>query len=310
MSKSRLLIPLLLVAAFFTLALLVTSHIASADQKDESHDTIEISEPQSQNDGANTQTTAPTFWGRFLKYFGLKNDKPAAPEQETKKAAGAVDKNNSSDQGTKSTRELLVQESATGAPESSLWENLLAKVGLNNDKPALPPQELKGSLEHFGLDYVIGAGDQLGISVWRDDMLTRTVLVLPDGKIQFPIIGEILVGGKTVGEVKKELMEKLAQYVVDADITVEVKQSASLFIYIIGRVNAPGRQMLVADTTVLQALAMAGGLNPFAEEDHIKIFRQEKDKTLVYKFRYSYVSVGKHLEDNILLKRGDILIVP
>jgi len=200
--------------------------------------------------------------------------------------------------------------SATQAPAPSFWGGFLAAIGLDNDLPAPPPQELNGAQEHFGQDYVIGPGDQLGINVWRDDMLTRTVLVLPDGKIQFPLIGELAVGGKTVGEVKKELVEKLATYVVDADISVEVKQSSSLFIYIIGKVNAPGRQMLVADTTILQALAMAGGLNTFASEDKIKIFRQQKDKTLVYKFRYSYVSIGKHLEDNILLKRGDVIVVP
>lgn len=198
----------------------------------------------------------------------------------------------------------------TQASPPSLWGGLLTAIGLNNDMPASPPQELKGAPVLFGQDYVIGPGDQLGITVWRDDMLTRTVLVLPDGKIQFPLIGELVVGGKTVGEVKKELVEKLASFVVDADISVEVKQSSSLFIYIIGRVNAPGRQMLVADTSILQALAMAGGLNPFASEDKIKIFRQQKDSTLVYKFRYSYVSAGKHLEDNILLKRGDVIVVP
>lgn len=202
------------------------------------------------------------------------------------------------------------RDAGTQGPTVSLWGGLLSAIGLNNDNPAPPPQELKGAPERLAQDYIIGPGDQLGITVWRDDMLTRTVLVLPDSKIQFPLIGELVVGGKTVGEVKKELVEKLAAYVVDSDISVEVKQSSSLFIYIIGKVNAPGRQMLVADTTILQALAMSGGLNPFASEDNIKIFRREKDSTFVYTFRYSYVSAGKHLEDNILLKRGDVIVVP
>ena len=162
----------------------------------------------------------------------------------------------------------------------------------------------------FGQDYIIGPGDQLGITVWRDDMLTRTVLVLPDGKIQMPLVGEIAAGGKTVAELRNDLKEKFSNYIVDADIAVEVKQLNSLFIYIIGRVNAPGRQMLVADTTVLQALTIAGGLNPYASEDDIKIFRQDKEATLVYPFRYSEVFSGKHLEDNILLRRGDVIVVP
>jgi polysaccharide export outer membrane protein len=68
--------------------------------------------------------------------------------------------------------------------------------------------------------------------------------------------------------------------------------------------------MLVAETTILQALAMAGGPNPFAEIEDIKVFRQEKDRTLVYSFRYSQVVSGHNLDDNLLLKRGDVIVVP
>ena len=193
---------------------------------------------------------------------------------------------------------------------TSTWQSFLAFVGLHDDRHSIPPLEVKSTLLLLGQDYIIGPGDVLGISVWRDDSLTKSVVVLPDGKIQFPLIGEILAGGKSVAQLKQEFVEKLARYVVDADISVEVKQSNSLFVYIIGRVNGPGRQMLVADTSVLQALAMAGGLNPFAEKDDIKIFRQDKDRTLVYSFRYSHVVSGNYLDDNLLLKRGDVIVVP
>jgi len=286
MTKPRLILPFLL-AGIFTVFVLVTPRFVFAEQEAESKEPAVVSAPPPRADDATaTQTPEPSA-------------QAPAPSAQTPEPSAQ-------------TPEPSAQTPApsTQKPVPSLWRGLLSAVGLNNDMPAPPPQELKGSPEHFGLDYVIGAGDQLGITVWRDDMLTRTVLVQPDGKIQFPLIGELVVGGKTVGEVKKELTDKLASYVVDADISVEVKQSSSLFIYIIGRVNAPGRQMLVTDTSVLQALAMAGGLNPFASEDDIKIFRQQKDSTLVYKFRYSYVSAGKHLEDNILLKRGDVIVVP
>ncbi len=193
---------------------------------------------------------------------------------------------------------------------SSTWQGFLAKVGLHDERPSIPPLEVKNSPQILGQDYIIGPGDLLGISVWRDDSLTKSVVVLPDGKIQYPLIGELMVGGKTVAQLKQEFVEKLSSYIVDADITVEVKQSNSLFIYIIGKVNSPGRQMLVANTTVLQALAMAGGLNTFAEKDDIKIFRQNSDKTLVYSFRYSQVVSGNNLDDNLLLKRGDVIVVP
>jgi polysaccharide export outer membrane protein len=196
------------------------------------------------------------------------------------------------------------------APPSSMWRSFLSLFGLHDDRPSIPPVEIRNAAVPLGQDYIVGPGDLLGISVWRDDSLTRSVVVLPDGKIQFPLIGEIVAGGRTVAQLKQEFGEKLSRFVVDADISVEVKQSNSLFIYIIGKVNSPGRQMLVADTTVLQALAMAGGLNTFAEKDDVKIFRQEKERTLVYTFRYSQVVAGNRLGDNLLLQRGDVIVVP
>jgi polysaccharide export outer membrane protein len=195
-------------------------------------------------------------------------------------------------------------------PTSSTWYSFLSLFGLHDDRPSIPPVEIRNTAVPLGQDYIVGPGDLLGISVWRDDSLTRSVVVLPDGKIQFPLIGEIVAGGRTVAQLKREFGEKLSRFVVDADISVEVKQSNSLFIYIIGKVNSPGRQMLVADTTVLQALAMAGGLNTFAEKDDVKIFRQEKERTLVYTFRYSQVVAGNRLGDNLLLQRGDVIVVP
>jgi polysaccharide export outer membrane protein len=201
-----------------------------------------------------------------------------------------------------------IQKTAT-PPASSPWKSFLSFFGLHDNRPAIPPLEVTSATAAPGQDYIVGPGDLLAVSVWRDDSLSRSVVVLPDGKIQFPLIGELVAGGKTVAQLKQEFVTRLASFVVDADICVEVKQSNSLFIYIIGKVNNPGRQMLVADTSILQALAMAGGLNPFAEKDEIKVFRQEKERTLVYSFRYTQVISGTHLDDNLLLKRGDVIVV-
>jgi len=159
-------------------------------------------------------------------------------------------------------------------------------------------------------DYIIGPGDVIGISVWKDDSLTKSVVVLPDGKITFPLLGDLAAGGKTVAQLKRELETGLSRYVADSSLTVEVKQSNSLIVYVIGRVNSPGRQALVANTNVLQALAMSGGMNPFANKSKIKIFRQEDGKTTMYLFDYDEVAEGRHLEMNIELKRGDVIIVP
>jgi len=158
--------------------------------------------------------------------------------------------------------------------------------------------------------YRIGPGDILNIEVWKDPILTRQVNVLPDGKIAFPLIGEITAEGKTVSQLKKEIEGRLARYVQDAVITVEVRQMNSYHIYVLGRVNAPGRTILSANVNVLQALAIAGGPNAFANRSRIRIFRQEGEKTLILSFDYDDVTAGKNMESNILLRRGDVVFVP
>jgi polysaccharide export outer membrane protein len=158
--------------------------------------------------------------------------------------------------------------------------------------------------------YIIGPGDILDISQWRDDALARQVVVLSDGRISFPLVGEIMAAGKTVAQLKKDIADRLADYVPDAVISIEVKQSNSMVVYVTGRVNNPNRFPVNTNVTVLQAISTAGGLNPFAKQNKIKIFRQEGDKTRVFLFKYDEVVDGKNLEQNIALKRGDVIVVP
>lgn len=158
--------------------------------------------------------------------------------------------------------------------------------------------------------YLIGPGDILDISVWKDEALSRSVVVLPDGKISFPLIGEILAAGRTIGQLKEEIASKLTRYVPELVLSIEVKQSNSMQIYVIGRVNIPGKQVLNSRVTVLQALAMAGGLNPFASRNKIKILRKDGEKTLIIPFRYGDVVDGDNIESNIELQRGDVIVVP
>ena len=166
------------------------------------------------------------------------------------------------------------------------------------------------SEERKDAEYIIGSGDVLIISIWKDEALTREVAVLPDGTISFPLIGSVMAGGKTVGELKKDIEGRIKRYVPDPVLSVVVKNVNSMFIYVIGRVNNPGRFILNGTVNVLQALAMAGGLTPFADNNGIKIFRSEGGTNAILKFRYNDVAKGKHLEQNIMLKRGDVIVVP
>jgi len=164
--------------------------------------------------------------------------------------------------------------------------------------------------EWTGLDYIIGPGDVLDVSVWKVEELTKMVTVLPDGKIGFPLVGRIPAAGKTVDELSDELEKKLIKFVPDLNLSVVVHQVNSMMVYVIGRVNHPGRFVLNANVNVLQALSMAGGLNPFAEEGKIKIFRQEGNATELINYDYSDVVKGKDLGQNIMLRRGDVIFVP
>jgi polysaccharide export outer membrane protein len=210
-----------------------------------------------------------------------------------------------------STIQAIPVATVAAEPEKKSWLSSVAEMaGLGSSDPGMTVEPTASHLALPLPDYIIGPGDVIGVSVWKDDSLTRTVVVLPDGKITFPLLGDLPAGGKTVAQLKQTLEAGLSRYVADSSVTVEVKQSNSMIIYIIGRVNSPGRQVLVANTNVLQALAMAGGPNPFARKNKVKIFRQEEGKTAMFLFDYDQVADGKHLEMNIELKRGDVILVP
>jgi len=176
---------------------------------------------------------------------------------------------------------------------------------------ALPAQDVPaaGTLPPES-DYIIGTGDVLFISVWKDQAMTQTVPVRPDGKISFPLIGEIQAGGRSVAQVKEEMEGKISRYVPDPVLTIGIHEIRSLLIYVIGRVNSPGRFAVYSRVDVLQALAMAGGCNPFADTKNIRVFRKANNRTLIMPFNYNDVSTGKNLDQNILLERGDVIVVP
>lgn len=161
-----------------------------------------------------------------------------------------------------------------------------------------------------GTTYLIGAGDVLDISVWKDEAQTKTVVVLPDGTIAFPLIGQLIAEGKTVAQLKEEITQKVSLYVPDPIVTVIVHQVNSMLIYVIGKVNNPGRFLLNTNVNVMQALTMAGGLNPFAKRDKISIMREEWGDTTLFKFNYDEVSNGENLQQNIRIRRGDVVVVP
>jgi polysaccharide biosynthesis/export protein len=192
---------------------------------------------------------------------------------------------------------------------ASLLVALSAGAQAQEKKPAGVAADVPAAVD-LGPDYIIGPGDLIDIAVWKDETLSKSVVVLPDGKISFPLIGEIRAAGRTIPQIKQEITQKISPYAPDPIISIEVRQVNSMLIYVIGRVNAPGRFSLNTNVNVLQALTMAGGVNPFAKRDRIKIFRQEGAKTAIFRFKYDEVVEGIGLEQNIMLQRGDLIVVP
>lgn len=158
--------------------------------------------------------------------------------------------------------------------------------------------------------YVIGAEDVLVISVWKDEHLTREAVVRPDGLVSFPLVGDIQAAGRTVEELRADLVQRLTKFIPTPQVSVTVSKVLSYRIYVLGRVNKPGEFMVGHATDILQALSMAGGLTPFAAENDIRVIRRVNGEQQVFPFRYGEAKKGKDLGKNILLRRGDVVMVP
>ncbi len=158
-------------------------------------------------------------------------------------------------------------------------------------------------------EYTIGAGDVLDIGVWKNADLTKQLIVLPDGTVRFPLVGQLKVEDKSVARLEKELMGKLEKFIPDPVLSISVLQVNSMMIYVIGKVHKPGRFDISKNIDVLQALSVAGGLNPFAKEKEIGVYRKVGGKTTIFNFNYKEVSEGQNLKQNIMLQRGDVIVV-
>jgi polysaccharide export outer membrane protein len=160
-------------------------------------------------------------------------------------------------------------------------------------------------------DYRLGPEDVLDISVWREDTLKGQYLVRPDGYISFPLAGEILAEGRLADEIQQDIAGKLKKYLSDPVVSVTVVKIAAQKIYVIGRVAKPGEYVSGRYIDVMQALSMAGGLTPFAAPNDIRVMRKlPGGKQQVIPFRYDDVVKGRNLEQNIVLKPGDVVVVP
>ncbi len=171
-------------------------------------------------------------------------------------------------------------------------------------------QVAPGSLTAEDDNYILGPEDAIEISVWKEPELTKQMVVRPDGKISYPLVGEVQAAGMMVKQLQAELMKRLEKFVTNANVTVILLKSQYYKFYVIGKVAKPGDFHVGRPTTVLQALALAGGLNPFASPKSIRIIRRVGGKEEVFSFNYKAVSKGDSLEENRILLPGDVVVVP
>jgi len=172
-------------------------------------------------------------------------------------------------------------------------------------KPAVP-----GAVVATEPGFTIGPEDVLGIFVWREAEVSGDVAVRPDGMITLPLIRDVKAAGLAPNELADRIQEALREFITDPSVTVVVRQMNSRKVFITGEVAKPGAYSLASSMTVMQLIAIAGGINEFAEANGISVMRVEAGKTKTFKFEYKDVARGKKPEQNIVLKPGDTVVVP
>jgi polysaccharide export outer membrane protein len=158
--------------------------------------------------------------------------------------------------------------------------------------------------------YVIGSEDVLTVVFWREKDLSGDVIVRPDGKISLPLINELDAAGLTPEQLRARVTEAAGKFVQDPTVSIVVKAINSRKVFITGQVSKSGQFPLAGPTTVMQLIAMAGGLQEYADPEHIVILREEAGKQVGIPFNYKEVLNRKKLTQNIELKAGDTVVVP
>ena len=174
---------------------------------------------------------------------------------------------------------------------------------------ASPPVQQRASAAPS--DYVIGPEDVLQVTVWKNDTLSRVVPVRPDGKISLPLLHDVQAAGLTSMQLRDKISRSLAEFMPNPEVSVIVTDVRSFRVSIMGEVQRPGVLLLRSSTTVLEAIAMAGGFRDFASPSKIVVVRKDAaGQTQKIPFNYNKAIRNGEVEDNILLKTGDVIVVP
>lgn len=202
----------------------------------------------------------------------------------------------------------------------SLLALLLVSSAVFAEEPAKPAVNGNTHVSPLG-EYRIGPEDLLQISVWKNDAMSRSVPVRPDGKISLPLLNDVQAAGLTALELRDVLTQKLTEYMPEAEVSVLVLEVRSFKVSVLGEVLKPGRYDLKSWATVLDALALSGGFTPFAAKSKIVILRPDGSGVKRIPFNYNklvsseglldrILSAGGDMPENFYLQNGDVILVP
>ena len=174
-----------------------------------------------------------------------------------------------------------------------------------------PPSDAGSGNKAHDASYTIGNDDVLAITVWKEPELTKSVPVRSDGKISLPLVGEMQATGKTPVQLEQDITEKLKNFITLPEVTVIVQQVNSRKYNVLGEVGKPGSYPLTATTTIMDAIATAGGFKDFAKKSGVYILRKTADgQESRLKFNYKEFIKGKDVAQNIRIEPNDTIIVP
>ncbi|MGV8048749.1 MAG: polysaccharide biosynthesis/export family protein [Anaerolineaceae bacterium] len=172
------------------------------------------------------------------------------------------------------------------------------------------PAQVEESSSSRAGEYVIGSGDVLEITVWREPMLTGEALVRNDGMISVALLGDVKAAGRAPMDLRDEIQRRLKDFVAEPAVTVTVRTPVSQKFYVIGEVRTPGEYDLIKDLTVVQAIARAGGFTEWAAKDKIQLLRKENGVEKRIEINYKDIVKGKDAGQNQALKANDTIVVP
>jgi polysaccharide export outer membrane protein len=210
-------------------------------------------------------------------------------------------------------RRIAVHGAAVSSLVVWLCATGLAQTAGQATRPAAPAGNVSAGAPvsvPLSPDYVIGPEDVLGVYVWKEADVSGDVTVRPDGKISIPLLNDIHAAGLTPEQLRQRITEAAKTFLEEPTVTVVVRAINSRKVFVTGQVAKGGPYPLTGPTTVLQLLAQAGGVLEWAAVDRIVVLRNENGRSVSFQFNYKEVSRRKNLEQNILLKPGDTVIVP